>query len=114
MQQEELNLKGARKISEDAKKEQFKRAQRLFELRQKERELISEISGGACLLVALLMRVLGHNWEVWQAQSIDDACNGCSSSGRRIASKERELISEISGGPWCAWCTSCHLMPPTL
>jgi hypothetical protein len=47
-QAEDLGLKGVMKLSEDMKKEQFKRSQKLFELRTKERELISEISGGAC------------------------------------------------------------------
>lgn len=41
-----MRLKAAIKENDDLKKEQFKRSQRLFELRTKERELISEISGG--------------------------------------------------------------------
>lgn len=45
-QGEEMRLKAAIKENDDLKKEQFKRSQRLFELRTKERELISEISGG--------------------------------------------------------------------
>ncbi|GIL44733.1 hypothetical protein Vafri_2248 [Volvox africanus] len=43
---EEARLKGVLKEHELLKKEQYKRSQVLFELRTKERELISEISGG--------------------------------------------------------------------
>jgi ABC-type Fe3+/spermidine/putrescine transport system ATPase subunit len=43
---EELRLKMTLKDNEGLKKEQFKRSQRLFELRTRERELISDISGG--------------------------------------------------------------------
>jgi hypothetical protein len=43
---EEARLKAVGKEHEALKKEQYRRSQRLFELRSKERELISEISGG--------------------------------------------------------------------
>jgi len=43
---DEAHLKSVIKEAEDLKKEQFKRSQRLFELRTKERDMISEISGG--------------------------------------------------------------------
>jgi chromosome segregation ATPase len=44
--EEEVALRAANKLNEQLKKEQFRRSQALFELRTKERELISEISGG--------------------------------------------------------------------
>lgn len=43
---EETRLKGLLKQQEVLKAEQFKRSQKLFELRSAERELISDISGG--------------------------------------------------------------------
>ncbi|KAF5827559.1 coiled-coil domain-containing protein 39 [Dunaliella salina] len=45
-QADEAHLKAVIKEAEDLKKDQFKRSQRLFELRTKERDMISEISGG--------------------------------------------------------------------
>ena len=42
---EAANLKVLQKENEDLKKEQFRQSQVLFQLRQKEKELLSEIAG---------------------------------------------------------------------
>lgn len=44
---EEVTLKALQKENDELKKEQFKQSQVLFALRQKERDLISEIAGEA-------------------------------------------------------------------
>jgi hypothetical protein len=47
---EVANLKALQKENEDLKKEQFRQSQVLFQLRQKEKELLSEIAGKSWVL----------------------------------------------------------------
>eukprot|EP00195_Chlamydomonas_chlamydogama_P009299 CAMPEP_0202915398 /NCGR_PEP_ID=MMETSP1392-20130828/65575_1 /ASSEMBLY_ACC=CAM_ASM_000868 /TAXON_ID=225041 /ORGANISM="Chlamydomonas chlamydogama, Strain SAG 11-48b" /LENGTH=937 /DNA_ID=CAMNT_0049607407 /DNA_START=168 /DNA_END=2981 /DNA_ORIENTATION=- len=67
---EEARLKAVIKEGEDLKKEQFRRSQKLFELRQKERELISEISGGQGQNKNLAARIAALDEQVVRQQEL--------------------------------------------
>lgn len=68
--QEELRLKVASKANEEIKKDQFKRSQKLFELRSKERELISGISGGQAQNKNLAVRISHLDEQVVRQQEL--------------------------------------------
>ncbi|GAX79427.1 hypothetical protein CEUSTIGMA_g6868.t1 [Chlamydomonas eustigma] len=67
---EELRLKMTLKDNEGLKKEQFKRSQRLFELRTRERELISDISGGQGQNKNLAVRITQLDEQVVRQQEL--------------------------------------------
>ncbi|KAL6756441.1 hypothetical protein V8C86DRAFT_2647977 [Haematococcus lacustris] len=67
---DEGRLKAVIKEAEDLKKEQFKRSQRLFDLRGKERTLISEISGGQGQNKNLAARISGLDQQVVRQQEL--------------------------------------------
>ncbi|MEW5311178.1 MAG: hypothetical protein WDW38_002914 [Sanguina aurantia] len=67
---EETRLKGLLKQQEVLKAEQFKRSQRLFELRSAERELISDISGGQGQNKNLAARISALDEQVIRQQEL--------------------------------------------
>lgn len=67
---EEQRLKAAIKMKEDLKKDQFKRSQKLFELRTKERELIGNISGGQAQNKNLAVRISQLDEQVVRQQEL--------------------------------------------
>lgn len=69
-QREEERLKALIKEGDNLKKEQVKRSQQLFDLRQKERELISEISGGQSQNKNLASRVATLDEQVVRQQEL--------------------------------------------
>ena len=69
-QAEEVRLKETIKENDALKKQQFKRSQKLFELRTKERELISNISGGQGQNKNLAVRITHLDEQVVRQQEL--------------------------------------------
>lgn len=98
---EETRLKGLLKQQEVLKAEQFKRSQKLFELRSAERELISDISGGQGQNKNLAARISALDEQVTHLAARDQV-----SLGRAIPPSQMLRISGMSSSTPTQLCYS--------